>query len=382
MIADLTTLTAFDTQNPPGREAPCAEFIAAQLEAVGFTVTLDRFEAHGLPDRVNVAARLENGPGPVFAFNTHMDVVPVGEGWSRPPLTLAEADGKLFARGACDAKGPLAAMLEALRLLAAQREAWSGTLLGVFVADEEVGSAGARRLAEQAPKIDLAIIGEPTSNRTIIAHKGSLRPIVRVKGTAAHSASPQLGVNAIFQTARLLPRIEALGEEIAARPPHPLVGGGSLTVTRANAGLADNMVPDQMELMLDRRMIPGEDEASATAEIEALLVAAREELGVEAEIVRFAPTTGGAAETLPDHPLVAAGRAAGRRHGAGEDDAPLGFSGACDLVHFRTLGAQGIVIGPGSIGVAHKPDEFVPIDEFEASARIYADVVLEMMPRA
>ena len=101
-------------------------------------------------DRINVVARLENGAGPVFAFNTHMDVVPVGEGWSSDPFALKEADGRLYGRGACDCKGPLAAMLEAMRMLAADRAAWSGTLLGVFVADEEIASEGAKFYASAA----------------------------------------------------------------------------------------------------------------------------------------------------------------------------------------------------------------------------------------
>ncbi len=200
MKRELADLVAIDTQNPPGNEAIAAKFLRGLLTTDGFDVEVQEYK----PDRINVVARLENGACPVFAFNTHMDVVPVGDGWSSDPLVLTEADGRLHGRGACDCKGPLAAMLEAMRMLAADRAAWSGTLLGVFVADEEIASEGAKFYASSGPKIDAAVVGEPTSNATFTAHKGSLRPVVRVHGVSAHSGTPHLGENAIYRAGELL----------------------------------------------------------------------------------------------------------------------------------------------------------------------------------
>jgi acetylornithine deacetylase/succinyl-diaminopimelate desuccinylase-like protein len=373
LIARLARLVGFDTQNPPGGEAACANFVAHELAALGCALERDEYA----PGRVNVVGRLSNGPGPVFAFNTHMDVVPCGSGWSGDPLLLRRDGERLIARGACDAKGPLAAMIEAMRLLAADRRSWSGTLLGVFVADEEVASAGARRFTAAHAGIDLVVVGEPTGNRPVVAHKGSLRPMVRVGGQTAHSGTPDLGVNAIYQAARLLPRLALWHEALRARR-HPLVGSPSLTVTRIHAGIADNIVPDACEMLLDRRLIPGEREADALDEVAALLVAASREDGVAAEIVGCNPTTGGAAETAPDHPIVAAALAAALRHGVA-DARPLGLQGACDFVHFRAAGAMGVVLGPGDLAVAHKPDEFVPRDELAASALIYRDIAQRML---
>ena len=104
--------------------------------------------------RTNAIGIFENGPGPVFAFNTHLDVVPAGDGWSTDPIRLRRDGGLLYARGACDAKGPLVSMLEAMKQLIRAKDLWSGTLVGVFVADEEVASAGARHFIKDAPKID------------------------------------------------------------------------------------------------------------------------------------------------------------------------------------------------------------------------------------
>lgn len=374
MRRELADLVAIRSENPPGREIEVAHYIHAQIAPLGFEIALDEYK----PGRVNVEAKLVNGPGPVFAFNTHMDVVPAGEGWRSDPFVLREADGKLFGRGACDCKGPLAAMLEAVRLLAADRASWSGTLLAVFVADEEIASEGAKLYASRKPKIDFTVVGEPTSNTVYSAHKGSLRPLVRVHGVPAHSGSPHLGENAILRAGELLALIAETHETDVRHRTHPLVGGASLTVTRIQGGHADNVLPGACDLLLDRRLVPGEDEDAVKTDITALLARAHERFGLRSEILEWKPTTGGATETAPDRPIVQASLVACRAHGVAEAG-PFGFQGACDLVHFRSTGAEGVVIGPGSLSVAHKADEFVPVDEFELSALIYRDVAKTLL---
>jgi acetylornithine deacetylase/succinyl-diaminopimelate desuccinylase len=370
----LERLVAFNTENPPGYETELARYLALELSRLGLAVRTDEFA----PGRTNVVATYENGEGPVFAFNSHTDVVPAGEGWTRDPFRLTEVDGRLYGRGACDAKGPIVAMVEAMRFLIRDTDRWSGKLLAVFVADEEVESRGAKKyVSHDKPAIDFAVIGEPTSNLIVTAHKGSLRPIVRVFGKTAHSGMPDLGINAIFKSARLLGMIEEL-HGIVLQRRHALVGSASLTVTRISAGHADNVVPDRCDLLLDRRMVPGEDEQAAKREIEILLETARKEFAVEAEIVDYKGTTGGPTETSPDHPVVVASLAAARRHGI-KDLRLHGFQGGCDLVHFRSVGAHGTVIGPGSLSVAHKPDEFVPIDELVNASRIYYDTAIDLL---
>lgn len=377
MKQDLATLVAINTENPPGREREAAECVAGWLRAAGFDLSFSEYA----PGRTNVIAVLKNGNGPCFALNTHLDTVPAGHGWSSDPFTLTEREGRLYGRGACDAKGPLVAMVEALRLLAGQRQRWSGTLMGVFTADEEAASEGAKFYVRDAPPaIDFAVIGEPTANATFSAHKGSLRPRVRVKGVTAHSGTPELGVNAIFQSAKLLGLIEASHLQQVRCRCHALVGNASLTVTRINGGHADNVVPDSCELLLDRRMVPGEDEAAVKEELQQLLDHASTASGVDAEIIAWQPTTGGATETSSSEAIVQQSLAACRQHGQPQPG-PFGFQGGCDLVHFRALGAKGVVIGPGSLAVAHKPDEFVPVEEFIAAASIYFDIALAMLPQ-
>jgi len=373
MIGALERLVGFDTQNPPGREAEAAAWLKAEMAAMGF----DAATSDVMPGRTNVVGLLANGPGPSFAFNTHIDVVPAGEGWSSDPFKLRQSGERLYGRGACDAKGPMAAMLEAMRWMSAHRDRWSGTLLGVFVADEEASSRGAKAYAATKPRIDCCLIGEPTSCTTYSAHKGSLRPLVRVHGKSAHSGMPDRGVNPILKSAPLLALVAEEHAHIRAKS-HPLVGHPSLTVTRAAAGIADNVVPDRCDFLLDRRMIPGEDETAVKQQLGELITRAAQAAATAIDIVEFKPTTGGATETAPDHPIVVATQHACEHH-HGHATPLSGFQGGCDLVHFRSVGAQGVVLGPGALDVAHQPDEFVPIPELVMAAAIYRDVALAML---
>lgn len=370
---DLERLVGFDTQNPPGREAECAGFLRDLMNGMRCRTDVVRVDEH----RSNVVGIFENGAGPVFAFNTHIDVVPAGDGWTSAPFSLREAGGRLYGRGACDAKGPLAAMIEAMRLLIAASKDWSGTLVGVFVCDEEVGSLGARSFSQTAAPIDYCVIGEPTSVTTVIAHKGSLRPIVRIHGKSAHSGMPDLGVNAIQKSVPLLNMVLSEHERTKLKS-HPLVGAASLTIVRVNGGTANNVVPESCDFVLDRRMVPGEDETQVLNDLERMVSLASAEAGVPAEIIGFAPTTGPSSQTASDHPIVVAAQKVCHLHNHAET--PVGgFQGGCDLVHFRKLGAAGVVIGPGSLQVAHQPDEYVPVDELVRSVSVYRDLAMEML---
>ena len=200
-----------------------------------------------------------------------MDTVPAGGGWTGDPFRLTERDGKLFGRGACDAKGPIVAMAEA-GPPARRRSAtsWRGTLIMMFVADEEINGGGSRVLARQQPTPDWIVIGEPTNNAVFAAHKGCLRPLIRAKGKAAHSGRPELGVNAILAASRLTSIFDERDRELRALS-HPLVGHASLSVTRIVGGIGDNVIPESCEMVLDRRLLPGESLDAAMDELHAML---------------------------------------------------------------------------------------------------------------
>lgn len=369
----LEHLVAVDTQNPPGWEKEAAQLLGREMQAFGMEVVHQEFR----PGRMNVAARLVNGDGPIFCFNSHIDVLPAGSGWSSPPLKLMRRGNRLFGRGTSNAKGAIAAMVGAAWELAHHRDTWRGTLMAVFVADKEAASAGARRYLRDRPSIDFAIVGEPTSNGVMTAHRGSVRPLVRVRGIGHRGGAPDQGANAVFRAAHLLRLIENHAEVLAQRQ-HPLCGSPSLTVTRASSDQSDPVMPGYCDLLLDRGMIPGESEVEVRREIEDLLAIGHEAFDIEAQILDWRPTTGGPSETDSGNPIVTAACAACGRHG-GNGDEVRGYMGVCDLVHFRSVGADGVVIGPGSLEAARGPDEFVPVEELEAAVGIYRDLALAML---
>jgi acetylornithine deacetylase/succinyl-diaminopimelate desuccinylase len=325
------------------------------------------------PGRLNVVGVIDNGAGRCLAFNSHFDVIPAGEGWTADPFTLREVDGRLVGRGACDAKGSVASIVEAVRLLAAERERWSGRLVAAFVADEEIGSTGAKALAADHPGVDRIVVGEPTDLSTVSAHKGCLRPRIRIAGHAAHSGRPDLGDNAVVKAAKLVARLAAEDARLR-RLVHPLVGPASLSVTRIGGGVADNMIPPECELTVDRRVLPSERPEAVEAQLRALLEVAKLEDGIETEILGWR-STAGPSETASDDPIVRAATSACHANGI-EPPGPIGFLGGCDLVHFQRVGIRGVVLGPGSLAQAHQPDEWVRLDDMARASVIYRDLAL------
>ncbi len=371
----LERLIAFKTENPPGREIESARFLADLFSKRGFRVELQAITGDG---RANIVARLHNGAGPSFALCSHLDVVPAGPGWATDPFHMVESDGRYFGRGTCDAKGSVAAMVDSMFALANRKDEWRGTVTGVFVADEEVLAAGARSFVAGKPDISYVIIGEPTGNQVASAHKGCLRPVIRIHGKEAHSGEPERGVNAITLSSQFVGRLADHHAELTKRS-HPLVGSASLTVTRMNGGLADNIVPAHCDIVLDRRVLPSESMEEVRLELETVLAKAEMELGFKAEILEYR-SEAGPSETPMESPLVQSALAVCHANNIASDR-PRGFIGGCDLVHFRSVCDDGIILGPGSLNVAHKPNEFVPISELRTASRLYEEIALKMLRR-
>jgi acetylornithine deacetylase/succinyl-diaminopimelate desuccinylase-like protein len=148
-----------------------------------------------------------------------------------------------------------------------------GTLIGVFVADEEFGRAGSG-IVTSHPPVERVVVGEPTALATISAHNGVLQPCIHVTGNRAHSGMPEVGENAIIAAGHL---IAQFAEEDARlrRIEHPLCGKASLAVTRIDGGIAANVVPASCDLVIDRRMLPGETREQVEAEVQKIIQRAR-----------------------------------------------------------------------------------------------------------
>ena len=371
----LSRLVACPSVNPVGAapagptfgEGAMAGLLASILSAWG-AETRQREIA---PGRFNFVASFP-GAGPRrLMLEAHSDTVSV-EGMTVAPFESVVRDGRLYGRGSCDAKGPMAAMLLAIRSVIGGGAKLPATLHFVSTADEEIGATGAKRLAAEGFRVDAAVVGEPTDLAIIHAHKGASRLRITTRGRAAHSSDPSAGVNAIARMARVVEAIEgAMAEQLAARP-HPVLGPPTVSVGRIRGGTQVNVVPDRCEIDVDRRTLPGETSAGVVAEFRALLDGLRAgdpHLAYDIEESQWWP----AFEEDPGGPVArlvasAAAKVLGRAEWRG---APWTSNAGI----FRAAGIPCVLFGPGSVRQAHTAGEFIELAEVVKAARVYEEII-------
>lgn len=348
----------------PG-EAELAAMVAEHLEGLGLTAT--RQPADG--GRGNVVAVLEGRPSPVIAFEAHMDTVATSGSAQARAVRRA---GRIHGRGACDTKGSLVAMLEALRLLQSVPADSRCTVVFAATIDEEAGgTSGVKQFITDSPRLDLAVVGEPTGLANVIAHKGLLRFRIHAFGSPAHASRPQLGVNAVYAMA---PILEALQQEVLPRLgaiENPLVGHPTMAVTTISGGVAENVVPAECTIGLDRRLNPGENVTDALEMIDGTL-AGPWAPGIR--VVRDEPwLVLPPLNTAPDHGLVIAMSEA-RRRVLGSEDGVLGMPYGSNASWLSAAGVPAVVFGPGSIDQAHTDDEWIEIADVVLAAQVLAEL--------
>lgn len=321
-----------------------------------------------LPGRPNVVAELGHG-GRGLLLSAHLDTVQT-TGMAVAPFAGEVRQGRLYGRGACDTKASLAAMLVGLREAVRSGRLRRRVVFAALV-DEEVGFAGSRALAQSPPQVDGAVFGEPTDLKLVVAHKGVLRFYVRTGGRAAHSATPELGVNAVEGMARILPLLAAVPEP---RPSHPVLGPATACVTEIQGGVGRNTVPDRCWVHVDRRLLPEEDGQAVWAAWRELVLASEAARGF-AGAVEFEPPylVAPGMETAPDAWVVgelegAVQKVCGR---AVRTVAPY----ATDAGYLRQAGVPCVVFGPGDAAEAHTDTESVAVDQVEAAARVFYELL-------
>lgn len=347
-------------------EAAMARWMAAHLRRIGADVSTQLLAA-GRPSVVGVFEPPRRARATVV-FAPHLDTVGVA-GMVVPPFALTTRGSKLHGRGACDTKGPTAALLSAMGRWSRSRAARTGDTRWIIAATagEEQGSLGARALVAEGFRADFAVALEPTELRVVSAAKGVLRVWIDVPGRAAHGATPERGDNAVF---RALPLLTALRDEVGpmlASRLHPVLGGCSLNLGIVQGGGELNLVPARCRLGLDLRLHPG----FPAPEVLALL---------RATVKRHAPRAvltihreGPAFVTDRSEPWARRLRSAGR-----------GWAVAkwfCDANVFSGLGGiPAVAFGPGSIAQAHTRDEYIERSELEAGAGAFQRFLQEGTP--
>jgi acetylornithine deacetylase len=302
-----------------------------------------------------------------IVLSGHTDVVPVdGQAWTVDPFRLTEKEGRLYGRGTADMKGYLASVLAAVPVFLKRK--LEVPLHLAFSYDEEVGCLGVRsmlaELEKRAHKPRLCLIGEPTELKPVLGHKGKLAMRCHVKGAACHSAYAPYGVNAIQYAARLINRLEAIGDELAQPehyderfdPPFSTVQTGVI-----NGGRALNIVPAECQFDFEVRSVPGFD---ANTVADRLQTYAESELlprmrKVQADTdIRLQPLN--AYPGLATSPDGDAARLLALLSGS-SDFGTVAFGTEGGL--FTQAGIPTVVCGPGSMDQGHKPDEFVSVDQ-------------------
>lgn len=362
-VSLLQQLVCVPSVNPRGREEPAeariAETVAAWLTRAGLRVEIQAV----LPGRPNVLARL---PGRdrsrTLLLESHMDTVEV-DGMTVDPFGGGIRDGRLYGRGACDAKGPLAAMMLAMAELAQGPPPPMDVLLAA-VMDEEHQFRGVRALVDRGGPCAAAIVGEPTELDLVIAHKGCVRFPVSTRGVACHSSTPWEGDSAILRMADLLQFIRREVEPEAAARTHPRVGPASFCVSLISGGSAVNTVPATCTIHVDRRTIPGEEPRSVwEAYRDRFQAIAPEHVTVEDPYVLDY-----ALDTDPSEQVV--GLLADAVREMGYPAAIRGVNYGTDASKLARAGIPSVVFGPGSIRQAHGAEEYIEVSQLEAAPSI------------
>jgi len=358
LLSDLIALPSVNPAFlPPGDaragEQDVADFLAVTAARAGLDIEFQK----ALPGRVNLIARLrpKGKISQTILLAPHMDTVPAAHEEQYSPRK--EGD-RLFGRGACDTKGSVAAMLSAVRTIAKSKARPRETeIIFAGLVDEENGQTGSRVLAQTRLKADLAIVGEPTGNEIVTAHKGNIWLRLETRGKSAHGSRPELGHNAVVEMARVVEAIETdYAKILRQRRRHPLLGHGTVNVGTIYGGTQPNIVPDSCVIAVDRRTLPGETESGVRREVEQFF--ARKKLKVTfSSNARQSPCF--PMETSSKLPLVHQFlRSAGQKK-------PIGVNYFCDAAVLAEGGIPSVVFGPGDIAHAHTADEWISLRSLE-----------------
>lgn len=380
-LADsLTDLVQIPSVNPlhagpraeehgPIGEGAIALRLAQRFEMCGSDeVILDEVR----PGRPNVYGRFRGRSDRLVVLDVHTDTVTV-EHMTDPPFDGRIEHGSVWGRGALDTKATMGVMLAML-------DAWhrdglrpDATLLLVGSIGEEAGGLlGATRFRPWAEQrglpIDQILVAEPTEFRPIHGLKGLVLIEVTARGTAAHSARPDLGVNAIEAMAPVIAAFVAEHERLQTLPPATELGNGTVSVTQVSGGTGGNVIPDRCSISVGRRIVPGEDPGEVLEQMSAV---ARVACPVPCEITSLLPPTpdgGPGSSAFYQRPDAGFVRFLARACGTGPTVAPFGTN----ALRYSGLANELVVFGPGSIEHAHQSTERIAIADLTRLASVLA----------
>ncbi len=407
LIALTQDLIRIPTLNPPGENyRDICDYLDRRLSANGFSTEMIR--AHGAPGdsekypRWNIVARREGThAGDCVHFNSHTDVVEVGHGWTQDPFGGALIGDKIFGRGACDMKGGLAASIIAAEAFIEEYPNFAGAIEISGTADEESGGyGGVAHLAEQgyfAPtRVQHVIIPEPLNkDRVCLGHRGGWWAEIETFGEIAHGSMPFLGDCAVRHMGAVLETFETdLFPAMAARrtdmPVVPegarqstmninSIHGGQAEQADDFTGLPAHCVPDSCRIVIDRRFLDEEPLDQVRGEVTAILD------GLKQSRDKFDYTLREINHVLPsmterDAP-IAATLSQQIKTVLGKPAEFVASPGTYDQKHIDRIGKlkNCVAYGPGILELAHKPDEYIGVDDMMVSVEVMARTLVALL---
>jgi len=370
ILSDLVKINSINPSlSPEGAgEAEIGAYVADLLSSIGLSVSTYELA----PGRVNVVGTLGgHHGGRSLLLNAHMDTVGV-DGMKGDPFSAKVQDGALYGRGAQDMKGSLAAMIAAAKALVDGGVKLGGNLYVTAVADEEYASIGSDNLVKHV-SADAAIVTEPTDLTISRAHRGFIWYEVETLGRAAHGSRFKEGIDANMRMGRFLYHLDGLEKELRGREPHPLAGPPSLHAARIKGGTETSIYAAHCLLEIERRTSPGENEAQATVELQAIIDALKDndpnyQAAVKPIFVRDP------FEVNADAAIVKTLDAA-YAHRMGTAAQHSGQTFWTDAAIFASGGMETVLIGPTGGGL-HSEEEWVELDSVVNLAHILAETAI------
>lgn len=386
VIELLAKLVSIPSVNPSYEggvpEAQCADFVEDYLRRAG----IETWRQYVFPDRPNVLALL---PGldrsKRVVMEAHMDTVST-EGMTIPAFLPTIKDEKLFGRGACDTKGGLAAMMQAMVSLQNDSVVPPQDVLLAAVVDEEYSYRGVAQLCDGIQPLpadhgsaripleaQLAVVAEPTDLQMVVASKGVLRWKIETLGRSAHSSKPHLGKNAIVAMARVVDLLQRDAVNLQQNR-HPLLDCATLNIGKIHGGVQVNFVPDRCVIELDRRLLPGESWQEVFAYYDRLLQELRHQNPSIGCVMHEPMLTDLPLDTSPQQPAIR--QVAQVLERMGLDAQPVGVPFGSDASKLSAIGIPSIILGPGSIDQAHAAVEYVDCSQVQQAEKLYRQIML------
>jgi acetylornithine deacetylase/succinyl-diaminopimelate desuccinylase family protein len=389
-VAFLQQVIRIPTDTPPGDNAPHADAVAAMVEELGWSaqkhaVPQQAVRDYGMQSITNLIVRRQYGDGgPTIALNAHGDVVPPGEGWSKPPYGGVIEDGYIYGRAAAVSKSDFATYVFAVRALEALGVPLKGALELHFTYDEEFGGLlGPGWLLEQGLTKPDFVIAAGFSYDIVTAHNACLQLEITVHGKAGHGAMPETAVDALQAATRILNAIYGqLPELKKIKSKVPGIDSPTMLVGRIDGGTNTNVVPGKVVMKMDRRMIPEEDPVAVEAQVRALIEDAVKGMpGIRVEIRRLLLSH--ALRPLPGSDALVARLQQNGRDVMGEEISAMGTPLYADARLYGERGIPAVLYGAGPRSVpesnAKKADEKLALDDLRKATKVVALTLLDFL---